>query len=275
MSETENRILLVDPHKNLRNAYRMFLESEAYPVETAADPKQAIDLFSKGRFAVLITEFFLPSEDTRRMIQLLKEGSPETYVIVVTEAVVDISTYGELFDLGVDDLIPKPCPPEKVVVHIRKGLRQKDLILRNRSLEMHYFRKCLRVELKRAKRHLRPLSMLLIRIPPKERLGERFESFCSELGSILRTHTREEDTVARENGSFGLLLPETDDSGCQALWKRLSTLVETCTLFRDDSTFTSALQSLSFQSFTYPDRFDLPQSLKLVLDEIERELPRA
>jgi DNA-binding NtrC family response regulator len=42
---THHRILLIDPSKNLLNAYRMVLEEEKYSVETALNLKDAYQLF--------------------------------------------------------------------------------------------------------------------------------------------------------------------------------------------------------------------------------------
>jgi PleD family two-component response regulator len=293
MAFSDNWILLVDPFKNLLNTYRMVLEAETFPVETATDLKEAIRRFGARRYAVLMTEYFHPFEATSEMIQWVKKNSPETYIIMVTNAVIDNLTYENLFNVGVDDVITKPYSADRVLVHLKRGLRQRDLILKKQELEnqslldvtgykIHqlifgsaYFKRCLRQELKRAKRHLHPLSVLLIKIPGKEDLGDRFEDFCAELGRILRSHTREEDMVGRENGHFGVLLPETDQSGSKALSRRLLNLIQSHSFFQRDEDLKPAVQALSFQSFTYPDRFDLPLSLKVVLDEVVLESPHA
>jgi DNA-binding response OmpR family regulator len=73
------------------------------------------------------------------MIQWLKHQSPETYIIMVTHAEIDKTTYEALFEIGLDDLIFKPCPPERILVHIRKGIRQRDLILRKQEAENSRF----------------------------------------------------------------------------------------------------------------------------------------
>jgi len=293
MALSDNWILLVDPFKNLLNTYRMVLETEAYPVETAMDLKQTIRRFGIRRYAVLITEYFPPFEATSEMIRWVKDHSPETYIIIVTNTLIDNQTYENLFNVGVDDVITKPYSSDRILVHIKRGLRQRDLILKKQELERQslldatgyriqqlifgpaYFKKCLRQELKRAKRHLHPLSLLLIKIPNQEDLGDRFEKFCIELGRILRVHTREEDMVGRENGNFGILLPETDQPGSQALVGRLSSLIQTCSSFQGDEVLRPAIQTLSFRSFTYPDRFDLPDPLRAVLDEVDGVVPHA
>jgi diguanylate cyclase (GGDEF)-like protein len=288
----EDWILLLDPFRNLLNTYRMILEVEKFSVETVVNIEKAFYQFSTRHYAVFITEYLYPLEDTCHMIQWVKQNAPETYIIMVTEADIDETTYETLFDIGLDDLLSKPYPPEKVLVHIKKGIRQRDFFLKKQEVEKQspldpvaeqvkqpifnrtYFKKCLRQELKRARRHNHPLSLLLLRIPPEEMLGDRLENFCVELAKLLRSYTREEDLVGRENGDFGILLPETDQDGSGAVVKRLSRLIQDHPTFSTDEFLRPIVEALSFQSFTYPERFLIPESLKVVLEEISQEYPR-
>ena len=101
-------ILLLDPFKNLLNAYRMILEEEKYSVETALNLEEAYQLFAKRQYSIIITEYIPPFEATDDMIQWVKKDSPETFVIVVTNACIDEKRYDKLFTIGVDDFILKP-----------------------------------------------------------------------------------------------------------------------------------------------------------------------
>jgi PleD family two-component response regulator len=281
-------ILLIDPFKNLLTTYRMILEEEEYPVETASNLDEAYLLLKARQYSVIITEYIPPFQATDNMIKFVKKNTPETYIVTLTNAIIDEETYEKLFEMGVDDFILKPYSPEKILVHIRKGLKQRDMVLRNRELEREglldpiaqetqelifsprYFKKCLQQELKRAKRHHQRLSLLLIQIPDKEKFGDRFESFCIKLAKILRRVTREEDMVGRENGNFGILLPQTDQMGSQALVQRLSNLIRTYPPFKSDEVLGHISQILSFLSFTYPEKFVLPEPLKHVIEEVNK-----
>jgi len=282
-------ILLLDPFKNLLNAYRIILEEEKYLVETALSLKDAYELLKERQYSVIITEYIPPFETTDDMIQWVKKKAPETYIIIVTNAIVDEKTYEKLFTLGVDDFILKPYSAEKILVHIKKGLKQRDLILKFRELERLtllepiseriqgfifttvFFKRCLRQEIKRAKRHHHPFSMLLIQMPAKEEIGDRFESFYMELVKIVRKYTREEDMVGRNNGGIGVILPETDQKGSQVLIQRLSDLINNHPSFKSDNVLKTYAKNLFFQSFTYPNQFALPESLSPVLKDVNRE----
>ncbi|MGQ9647317.1 MAG: response regulator [Thermodesulfobacteriota bacterium] len=288
---SNHSILLLDPYKSLLSTYRRILEGQNYIVETAVNLDEAFEKCTSKQYSVFITEYLSPFEDIFRLIQWLKTRSPETYIIMVTHADIDKTTYEALFEIGLDDLIFKPYPADKILVHIKKGMRQRELILRKREVERQspldpiateihqtifsptYFRKCLRQELKRARRHHHPLSLLLIRIPEEVTTGERFERFCQELARLVRTYTREEDLVGRENGNFGILLPETDQNGSEAVLKRLIRLIRNEESFYSDEAMRPYAETVSFQTFTYPEAFLIPESLMSVLEEINREYP--
>ncbi len=282
-------ILLIDPFKNLLNAYRMILEEEKYRVETSLDLRDAYQLLERRQYSVIITEYAPPFESTDYMIKWVKKNAPETYVLIVTNAFVDEKTYENLFAIGVDDFILKPCSPERILVHVKRGLKQRELVLKVRELErlsllepitqkiqevvfnIMFFKKCLRQEIKKARRHRHPFSLLLIQVPDKEELGDRFDMFYAELVRIVKKHTREEDMVGRSNGEIGVILPETDQAGSQALMQRLSRLVLTHPQFKSDASIEGRVRTLSFQSFTYPDQFSIPDPLRAVLEEVDKE----
>jgi PleD family two-component response regulator len=283
-------ILLIDPFKNLLNAYRIILEDEKFLVEMALNLEEAYELFKKRQYSVIITEYVPPFETTDDMIRWVKKNSPETYIIIVTNAIIDEKTYEKLFTIGVDDFILKPYSPDKILVHIKKGLKQRDLIFRLQRLEKLsflepfaqeiqelifnavFFKKCLRQELKRAKRHHHPFSLLLIQLPTKEKIGDRFDRFYMELMKIVKRYIREGDLVGKNDGEIGIILPETDQPGSQALIKRLLNLIDTHPPFKSDDVLKPYIQTLSFQSYTYPDQFAIPESLKAVLEEDRESL---
>ena len=286
---TSNWILLLDPFKNLLNAYRMILEEENYLVETALNLRDACQLVKRRHYSVIITEYAPPFESTDYMIKWVKRNSPETYVIIVTNSAIDEKTYENLFAIGADDFILKPYSPERILVHVKKGIKQRDLILRVKELErlsllepiteeiqevifnIMFFRRCLRQEIKKARRHHHPFSLLLIQMPDKRKVNDRFESFYTELVRIVKKHTREEDMVGKNNGEIGILLPETDRTGSEALVQRLSELILTHPEFKSDSLIGPYIRTLSFQSFTYPDQFSIPEPLRAVLEKVDKE----
>lgn len=286
--EKQEWVLLIDPFKNLVDVYRLLLETEKYLVETARSIEEAFQKVNLRRYGIVITEYFPELRESQSLIIWLKDNSPETYLLMVTYREIDDKTYEQLFNLGVGDIIFKPYSPEKILTHIKKGLRYRDLVLRNQKLEkqvifdyfaltlpkdifnQYFFHKRLRQELKRAKRHRHPLSLLTLRMPAKEKLGELFEFFYEELATILLKFTREEDVVGRGNGDMEVLLPETDKDGSQVVLRRLSHLIQNHQVFRDNAILAPAIKELNFAAFTYPDNFAEAEFLKKLVEEIEK-----
>jgi PleD family two-component response regulator len=283
---SQDRLLIIDPFKNLLDIYRIFLEREKYSVETAASLKEASQKLSLEHYAVLISELVFPFGETFQMLHRVKEQSPETYIIIVTNAIVNEESYDKLFSIGVDDLILKPYSPEKILVHVKKGFRNRSLLIKKRELEeeslldpvtqqvhrpifnLVHFRKCLRQELKRAKRHEHALSLILTDLPDETMARNERESFTVELIKILRNNTREEDIVGRGNGSFGILLPETDETGSRVLANRLLHLIKSHLPFQSEESLRSTANVISFRTFTYPGKFIIPETLGSVLEEL-------
>lgn len=285
-------ILLIDPFKNLLNAYRMILEEEKYLVETAGTIEEAYLLFGKRSYSVVLMEYLPPFEPFQKMIQWMKEKSSETYIMVVTNATVDEKTYARLFDIGVDDFILKPYAPQKIIIRIKKGLRQREVIAKVNQLERLnlldpiarnieelifskiFLKRCLRQELKKSRRHRHPFSIILIQIPAKEKGGERYDHFYGELARRIRKFIREEDLMIKNNGEIALLLPDTNQMGSQVLGGRLSHLIRNDPSWISDDLLSTMVQASSFQCFTYPDQFDLPEPLRGVVQEMQKEYPR-
>lgn len=282
-------ILLIDPFKNLLNTYRMILEEENYCIDTALNTKDAYSLFDKRPYSAILMEYIPPFEHLQGLIRWMKEKSPEIYILMVTNAAVDETTYEKLFEIGVDDFILKPYSPQKIIAHIKKGLRQREVTSKMQDLEnlnlldpisremeglvfnKIFLNRYLRQEIKRAKRHRHSFSILLTQVPVKERAGEPSVRFYGELSKLIRKFIREEDVVAKNNGEIALLLPETDQMGSKALGGRLSHLIRKHPPFQSDDLFHKMADILSFQYFTYPDLFDLPEPLAAAVQDLKKE----
>ena len=285
-------ILLIDPFKNLLNTYRMILEEENYCIDTALNTKDAHSLFDKRPYSAILMEYIPPLEHLQGLIRWMKEKSPEIYILMVTNAAVDETTYEKLFEIGVDDFILKPYSPQKIIAHIKKGLRQREMTSKVQDLEAlnlldpisremeglvfnkTFLNRYLRQEIKRARRHRHSFSILLTQIPAQERAGEPSVRFYGELSKLIRRFIREEDVVAKNNGEIAILLPETDQMGSKTLGGRLSHLIQNHLPFQHDELFNAMAQILSFQYFTYPDPFNLPEPLAAVVEELKKEYPR-
>jgi PleD family two-component response regulator len=287
----EKSICIIDSFENVFNVYRMILEEKGFAISTFADLDQALQSCSSTAYSIIITEFFFPLEKMCHFIRSVKKVLPATYLIMSTSVIIDDPTYKEMFDTGLDDLLVKPYGQEKLMAHIEKGIKRQDIFIENKKNEKGasfyptiqedhpgvfgstYFKKLIRQEIKKAKRHKQPLSMILLKLPSKDRMGTRFGSFYVELVDLLRKSLREEDLMGRENGNLGIILDKTDEAGSQILGERLSKLIQTHPSFKSNLSFQDIINELAFQYYTFPHQNNIPEFLTPLLKEMEVEFP--
>ncbi len=77
-------ILVVDDDKGMREFLEIMLTQEGYGVRCAGDGKKALDLCSKHKFDLAITDLKMPKVDGIDFLKGAKEISPETVVILIT-----------------------------------------------------------------------------------------------------------------------------------------------------------------------------------------------
>lgn len=77
------RILIVDDDSYIRNSLKYFLESKGYKVDTAVDGAEALSIYSKGKYSVIILDIVLPRIDGKRFIDIIKEEN-DARIIVIT-----------------------------------------------------------------------------------------------------------------------------------------------------------------------------------------------
>ena len=291
MIRSENSLLLVDPYQNLLHAYRLLFNQVGLAVETAATLEEARATLGEKNYGLVLSELFLPGSDSLSFWKDIKSRHPETYLILATDFPVDEEGYERIFNAGADDLIVKPFPPAKLLVHIRRGLQHRALIMEQKRLvrlngvdsisqeieqiilSHDYFKRSFRQELKRARRYQEPFSLLLVKTVAPPLKTEEKGSFLVELAKLLRKSTREEDVIGRENGGFGILLYKTGREGSKVLEQRLNHLIQSQSSLQVDA-FQPFLKEIRLESFTYPDQASIPEPFFNIIQEITLEFPR-
>lgn len=128
-------ILLLDPEIHTQKTIAALLENEKYIVITVNNIDRAKKNFKEFEISALITEYWVDKGCTVDHIQELKRSSPELYIMMLTNRDVGDSEYRRITNAGVDDLFLKPFSGEKILLHLKKGLRQRKLILHKKKME--------------------------------------------------------------------------------------------------------------------------------------------
>jgi DNA-binding NtrC family response regulator len=127
-------IVILDPESNTQWPLKTFLENEDYNVIPVNTIEKARAKFSEFEVSGLITEYWINHSSTLETIRAFKKSFPEAYVMLLTHGEIKESEYEEIIDAGVDDFFLKPFPLKKILLHLRKGLKQRQNLLQERKL---------------------------------------------------------------------------------------------------------------------------------------------
>ena len=83
-SSTHARILLVDDNANGLKARKTVLEEQGYKIVTASGGDDALELFGKQKFDLVVTDYKMPCMDGLELIGHLRELSPALPIVLVS-----------------------------------------------------------------------------------------------------------------------------------------------------------------------------------------------
>ena len=101
------RILVVDDEPFVCDAVKMMLNFDGHTVETASNGKEALELFDKGKFDLVITDFAMPSMKGDELAAAIKARSPNQPVVMITAYAEMLQSAGHPLK-SVDFVISKP-----------------------------------------------------------------------------------------------------------------------------------------------------------------------
>jgi len=116
-------ILVVEDDENIRTGLVDTLESEGYRATPATDGRQALDLFGRERFDLVLLDIMMPEVsgyDVCRSIRLLNQHIP---VIMLTAKGEEIDKVVGL-QIGADDYVTKPFGVHELLARISAVLRR-------------------------------------------------------------------------------------------------------------------------------------------------------
>jgi CheY-like chemotaxis protein len=103
----KKKILVVDDEPLVCEAVKMLLEFDGHEVVTAGNGNEALVLFDRGGFDLVITDYTMPGMKGDELALALKARSPGQPVIMLTAHAEMIKTIAVPL-VGVDQLVSKP-----------------------------------------------------------------------------------------------------------------------------------------------------------------------
>jgi PAS domain S-box-containing protein len=134
-SETESRqtILLVDDEAGIRNLLSISLADEGYDVITAADGREALEIFLSQAPPIVMTDIKMPGMDGIELLAAIKEKNPDTEVIMITGH-GDMDLAIKSLKMDATDFVTKPINDDALEIALK---RATDRIAMRRRIEAY------------------------------------------------------------------------------------------------------------------------------------------
>ncbi len=128
-------IMVVDDHASTRDTVSEVIEREGHKAVAAADAKEAVELFERGRVDVVLTDYRLPDRDGLEVLREIRDRDADVPVVMITGHGTDEIAVEALVKLGARDYIAKPLDLDRLRLVIRQNAEFREVQLKNAELQ--------------------------------------------------------------------------------------------------------------------------------------------
>lgn len=122
--ENEPHILIVDDHREIRDAVSRYLERNGFRASSARDAVEMDEMLRTGRYDLIVLDVMMPGEDGLSVCRRLStEGT--TPILMLTALGEETDRIVGL-EVGADDYLPKPFNPRELLARIKAILRRTE-----------------------------------------------------------------------------------------------------------------------------------------------------
>jgi diguanylate cyclase (GGDEF)-like protein len=227
------RILIADDDPDFRRILVRRAKKMGLEVIEAEDGQEAIEALRQYRFDVLLLDLYMPKHTGLDVVQAAQEVDPDLQAIILTGGAT-IETAVEALRRGVSDYLTKPLESLAYLeLALNRALEHRRLVKENVRLfsevqrlavtdpltnlyNRHKLDEALAIELERARRYNRPLSMIMIDLDGLKVTNDTYghaagDKVLKMVADAIRSQIRTVDLPARFGGDeFVILLPEAD-----------------------------------------------------------------
>lgn len=114
-------ILIVDDEPGIREMLEILLSREGYRIVSAASGTEALEIFRKETFPVVLTDIRMRPMDGLALLKAVKNLQPQTEVIMIS-AYASPETAVEAMNEGAYDFFPKPFDNQELKAVIQNAL---------------------------------------------------------------------------------------------------------------------------------------------------------
>ena len=124
-SDKRMHVLLVEDEESFIDALTIGLNREGFDVATARDGQEAMALFTKGTFDVVLLDLMLPKMSGLDVCRAIR-GHSEVPIIIVSAKGEEVDMV-LMLEIGADDYVTKPYRLRELVARIRAVLRRREV----------------------------------------------------------------------------------------------------------------------------------------------------
>jgi len=129
------KILVVDDEIDMLLLLNMIIkEKTPYEVITTNNPYEALEMFNKEKFDIVIADLKMPGMDGLQLWEEIRKINPEVPFILIT-AYGTLEAAQEAMEKEVFDFILKPFKKEQIIFTIKKAIKWLELQKENKILK--------------------------------------------------------------------------------------------------------------------------------------------
>lgn len=246
--EKEINILIVDDNDGLLETVKDVLSQEGYLISACSSLEEARWNLSRKPYNLALVDLRLADGGGLDLLREIRKKDEDTAVVLFT-AYASLETALEAMKNGAFGYLQKPLHMDELKMTIKKALRQQELSRENKNLiarlkelglkdpltglyNYRYLIERLASEFERAKRHILPLSIIMLDIDYFKSINEVYgheygDFILKEFAEYLRKCARSNDIVIRYGGEeFIALMPDTDRGGALIFGRRILELLK-------------------------------------------------
>jgi len=240
------KILVADDDDSIRSLIEDILKTEHVPTTVCSSGLEALDLIKREDFGIIITDIKIKDFDGMGLLKASKVINPNSDVIIIT-GYPTVETAVTAMRFGAAEYFTKPFGVDQLLKSVNR-LVEKRILERKLKVEKHqmeiqrfdeetglfsnrYFHLLLSHEIIRSTRFNHNCGLLLAQIRGLKSLQEaevgaaalNGDSLMKTVSRLLRSCCRQIDFIARYSyDEFAFVLPESDDTGVNAVSGRIS-----------------------------------------------------
>lgn len=128
-------IFIIDDEEPIRKVLNTHLAKEGYNVIQSQGGAGVFEALSAASFEIVICDIRMPEVDGIQVLAHVRENYPTVPVIMLT-GLTDVATVIEVMKKGAFDYLMKPMKKEDLLVVIGRAFVHRDLLVRNKELEI-------------------------------------------------------------------------------------------------------------------------------------------